>query len=739
MEASAETRRRVEFGLFEVDFREQRLRKRGALVHLQDKPFQVLAMLLERPGDILNRDELQKRLWPGDTYVEFDEGLNTAIKKVRQALGDSADSPTFIETVPRRGYRFIAGVREIEDREAPIPEPEALEPDAPAAAFAVESAQSPEAREPEARLPAAAGTRKLVIVAAVLLLLSAASFVVLRFGRSKIPAAGSVPRIAVLPFENVGAVQDGYFADGIADAVRGKLASLTGIEVIARGSSMPYGKTTKTPTQIARELDVRYLLTATVRWRKGPEALSSVEISPELIEIPDSGPPTVRWQQSLDVPLADVFQTQSGIASGVAQALGLVLAAREERHLGARPTLNLAAYDVFLQAEAVFQQVAVNDTGSLERSLELYERAVALDPDFPEAWARIAETCAVLYRNGFSAHSMRERAEFAANRAAALGPDRPDGYMARSVNEQVLRHDFRRALEICSEGRRLWPTNAALLVQTANLEVSMGRLAEGVEHYREATAFDPRSAADLGEALTGLRRYAEALKAIERAMAISPLNLQLIEDEVNIFVAQGDLAGARAALKKAPQEVEPATLVAFIANQPEDFDVGWVLDSAQRDLLLRLTPREFGGDRGQWGLALAVAAALKGDASGAHMYAGEARKSLEDQLRTQPDNSRILAAQALALAYLGRKEEAIRTGQRAVTVMPVAQGTYERAASLANLVRVYVVVGELEKAVDQIAEVMKLPGLWTPGWLRIDPNFDPLRKNPRFQKLAGTT
>ena len=139
--------------------------------------------------------------------------------------------------------------------------------------------------------------------------------------------------MAVLPFENLGASEDDYFADGIADAVRGKLTSLPGIQVIARGSSTPYKKTTKTPKQIAQELEVGYLLTATVRWQKGAGAASRVQVSPELVEIPRSGAPTAKWQQPFDAALTDVFQVQSDIATRVARELDLALGAGAEKRL----------------------------------------------------------------------------------------------------------------------------------------------------------------------------------------------------------------------------------------------------------------------------------------------------------------------------------------------------------------------------------------------------------------------
>ncbi len=546
-----------------------------------------------------------------------------------------------------------------------------------------------------------------------------------------------VRRLAVLPFQSLGAQEDGYFADGVSNAVRGKLATLPGIQVIAGGSSTLYKKATKVPSQIARELDVKYLLTGTVRSRKGPAGESIVEVTPALLEIADSGTAAVKWQQPFEAPLTDVFRVQSGIASQTAQALGLVLAARDEERLKEKPTVNLAAYDAFVRAQETCQNVTINETGGLKRCLDLYERAVALDPDFHEAWAAIACNSALLYDKGVSPSAMFERAEQAADRAEKLAPGRPDAYFARATMEQVLRHDLQRSLDICAEGRRRWPTDAALLNQTANLEVCLGRMDDAIEHYRQARTFDPRLNSGLGEALMITGRYPQALEAIEHAMAISPLNLQLIQDKMNILLAQGNLAAARGVLKKAPPEIEAATLVAFIAAEPEEWDMTWVLDREQRDLLLGLSPRAFGGERGQWGLSMAGASALNGDVARTRSFAEASRKGFEEQLESQPDNVRLHAALGLTLAYLGEKPAAVREGELATILMPVSRDAWEGVVLLSNLVRIYIAVGEYEKAIDSLERLQKLPGLWSPGWLRIDPNFEPLRNNPSFQKLIA--
>ena len=542
-------------------------------------------------------------------------------------------------------------------------------------------------------------------------------------------------RLAVLPFENLGAPEDDYFADGIADEIRGKLTSLPGLTVIARGSSTPYKKTTKTPKQIAQELNASYLLTATVRWDKRGST-NRVHVSPELVDVTDPQTPASKWQQPFDATLTDVFQVQSDIASRVAQALGVALGAGEEKRLLEKPTQNLAAYDAFLKGEEGWNSTGV-DAPSLRKQLGFYEQAVALDPGFAQAWAKVAWVDSMLYGLSTPTPGLAERARQAAEKAGALAPSRPEGYLALGAYERWVSKDFSRALEQYAKGRRVAPGNADLLHGTARAEQGLGRWDAAVEHLRQAERSDPRSAfkiADLGDALLRLRHYSDAREAFDRGLAFAPANLDLTEGKALTFLGEGDLAGARAVLKAATKEVDPTAPVAFMASH---WDLVWVLDEQQRELLLRLTPSAFDEDRGTWGLCLAQAYALKGDAANLRIYAEETRKAFEEQLRASPDNAQRHVELGHALAYLGRKEDAIREGERGVALDPVAKDALRGPYIQHRLVRIYMLVGEPEKALDQLEPLLKIPYFLSPGWLRIDPNFDPLRKNPRFQKLVA--
>ena len=339
--------------------------------------------------------------------------------------------------------------------------------------------------------------------------------------------SGGVKRLAVLPFENVGAPEDDYFADGIADEVRGKLTSLPGVEVIARASSTPYRKTTKTPKQIADELGVKYLLTATVRWQKGSNS-SRVHVTPELVEVKDSGAPASRWQQPFDAGLTDVFQVQADVASRVAAALGVALGAGEAKKLSERPTSNLAAYDAFLRGEEASKGMALNDVPSVRRALVFYDQAAALDPDFVQAWARVSGANSSLFYNRGPTRELAERARQAGEKAVALAPTGPEGYLALGTYERLVSHDFARAIDYYEKGLRLAPGDASPLRGTALAEENLGRWDAAVEHLEQAERLDPRSANNpsaLCGALLFTRRYREARSACDRGLALAPESL----------------------------------------------------------------------------------------------------------------------------------------------------------------------------------------------------------------------
>jgi TolB-like protein/tetratricopeptide (TPR) repeat protein len=544
-------------------------------------------------------------------------------------------------------------------------------------------------------------------------------------------------RVAVLPFENLGDSSQAYFADGVGDEVRGKLSNVAGLAVIARASSNQYRHTTKTPQQIARELGADYLLTATVRWEQHADGTSRVRVSPELVRVEPGAAPTTKWQQGFDAPLTDVFRVQADVATRVAEALGLALGASERGQLAQRPTENLAAYDAFLRGEEAGRGLTTIDQNALQRARDYYERAVALDSAFALAWAQLSRTYSQVYWNAATPQD-EAGARRAAQHALALAPGRPDGYLALGDYYALVRKDHPRALEEYARGRRLAPREARLL-SAAGFSALFG-LARGDEalgYLRQAVALDPRSADvawRVSWALLNLRRYPEALAATDRALSLAPTSLDLIETKAMIYLGQGDLAGARAVLRAVPAEVDPAALVAYVANYS---GLGWVLDEAQQRLLFRLSPAQFNNDRGVWGGTLAETYVLRGDTARARAYADSARPTLEARVRAVPQDPVQRAGLGVTLAFLGRYTEAVREGERAVTLTPIARDAGMGGYAQHQLVKIYLLAGEPNKALDRLEPLLKIPYLLSPGWLRIDPYFARLRGNQRFERLIA--
>jgi serine/threonine-protein kinase len=591
---------------------------------------------------------------------------------------------------------------------------------------------------PIAAASAGGGRRRPPVLAVTLLLGFLLGLGVLFAWRHSHPAAGEDSGskvLAVLPFENVGDSANAYLADGITNELRGKLSELAHVQVIASGSSNQYRHTSKPPQDIARELGADYLLTATVQWEKLPDGTSRVRVSPELVDVTPGHAPRTKWQHPFDAAITDVFQVQGDIAGQVASALDVALGAGQKRALTERPTENLAAYDAFLKGEAT-QALDRIDAASLRSAISYYEQAVALDSTFAQSWAQLARANAAYYYNITPNPASSDASRRAAERAVELAPGRPESQLAIGSYYGVVRGDNARSLAASEAGLKLAPDNAELLNSAALAEQGLGRWDAAEKHLERAWSLDPRSATAarrLSQTLLRLKRYPEARAAADRGLAAAPTNLDLLENKAMTYLAQGDLAGAQAVIRSAPAEIEPTELVAAFGNY---WDLCWALDDAQQQLLLRLAPSVFGDDRGTWGIVRAETYYVRGDLARARVYADSARLGFEETLKATPDDAQRRAFRGLALAYLGRPAEAMKEGERAVALAPTARDGYLGPYVQHLLARIYVVAGEPDKAVDQLEALLKIPYFLSPGWLRIDPNFEPLRKNARFQRLV---
>ena len=541
--------------------------------------------------------------------------------------------------------------------------------------------------------------------------------------------AGAGPmRLAVLPFDNLGDSADAYFADGVTDAVREKLTAVSGLQVIASGSSAQYRKTTKSPQQIGQELGVRYLLVGKVRWAKGANAQSRVEVRPELVEVSNASD---KWQQSFDAPLTNVFQVQSDIAGKVAQELKVALTPAAQQALAARPTQNLDAYDAYLRSTALQS----NDPPTLRRSLAYAEQAVALDSTFGAAWAQVATMHALLHNNTTPGPADSAAAQHAADRAVALAPQAPEGYEARGYYALTVTHDIPGAVTAFTTAVRLAPSSANAVRRLSNAETAAGRWDAALAHAQQAITLDPRSAvaaAQLAGVLLVLHRYDAARAEAARGLALTPADLLLIEHAVMAKLGEGDLTGAQALLNATPPTLDRGALVAYLANY---YDLYWVLNDADRSLALTLPPSAFDNDRGAWGIVRAEVYWLAGNTTRARVYADSSRIATIDQLHAAPNDGQLHVFLGLALAYMGQRDAALQEEERGLTLAR-ATGDRNNIPYFEHVAaRLDLALGDRERALDKL-EVLLHEQYWlSPAWLRIDPNFAPLRGNPRFERL----
>ena len=595
------------------------------------------------------------------------------------------------------------------------------------------TAAAPAATAPAAPLPRPARYRSVALIGLGFLLGLGALVGLLRRDGAE-PAATGIKRLAVLPFENLGDSADGYFADGMTDEVRGRLAALPGLQVIAHRSAAEYKGSTKSYREIGRELSVDYLLVGKVRWEKADSARSRVRVSPELIDVASS---STRWQQPFDAVLSDVFQVQGEIAGEVAQALDVALGKPERARLEERPTRNLAAWDAFLRGEEASERMVAVEPTALERAADAYERAVALDSGFVQAWARVSQVHSSRYANGVPTPEGAARARAAAERALALAPDAAESRLALGTYYDFVTGEYAKALEQFALGRRADPNNAELASAAALSEQSLGRWENALEYLQGAEVLDPRSpqvAARLARSYLWLRRHDEAEAAADRGIALAPTSIALHQTKAMALLGRGDLPGAQAALRAVPADVDPTELVAQIANY---WDMTWVLDDEQQRLLLRLRPSAFAGDRFAWSIVKAQTYGYRGDMRRARAYADSAVRASGDVLANTPDDAQRRVLLGLALAYAGRKAEAIREGERGVSLLPISEDAYTGPYYQHQLVRIYILTGEPQKAVDLLAPLLEIPYYLSAGWLRVDPTFAPLRELPRFQALLA--
>ncbi|HKH90815.1 MAG TPA: hypothetical protein VKA54_03375, partial [Gemmatimonadaceae bacterium] len=509
---------------------------------------------------------------------------------------------------------------------------------------------------------------------------------------------------------------------------------LPGLRVVARTSSEQYRGRALSPQQIGRELGVEYLLSGTVRWEKRPDGESRVRVSPQLVRASTA---LATWQQPFDATLTDVFQVQADIASRVAQSLDVAIGGADRGRLATRPTRNLDAYDAYLRAEQLTEGHALSDPATMRAALGLYEQAVKLDSGFAAAWARMSEASTFLYRNAAPLPEHARRAQLAAERAVALAPADARGYAARGLYYATVASDNERALAELRRAGELAPQDVEVLRARSDVEAAMGRSDIALEDALRAVRLDPRHARSLmiaGRRMRDHRRYHEADSLFLRAQELAPRSYANLLSRITNRLSQGDFAGARALVDSPPPGITKNLLAARLANFS---DLYWVPDSAGRAFVLGTRPDAFDEDTAVWALVKAETYALGRDRARSRIYADSARRQFARLLADAPNDAEERAMYAVSLAYRGRFDEALREGERAESLAPLKQDVDLWCYVQFQLVRIHLLAGQHGRALDRIERILAQPWYVTRAWLRIDPTFDPVRGDPRFQRIIA--
>jgi DNA-binding SARP family transcriptional activator/TolB-like protein len=578
----------------------------------------------------------------------------------------------------------------------------------------------------------------LVAVGAVVLLAAGTSYALFErrapAGVSDFGAGSTRKLLAVLPFENVGSPLDDYFADGLSEAIATRLSSLHGLGVIARQSVLQYYRTTKSPGEIGKELGVEYVLTGTVRWENPRAQASRVRVNSTLVRASDA---TILWANQYDTLRAGVFAVQSSVAERCAAALHIALAASERRDLVAQPTDNVAAYDAYLRGWEL--RTRSLDAPDLKGAARLFRQAVTLDSGFATAWAELAAVDLIIYMDYLDrTDGPLAEARAGLDRAVLLDPDLARARLSLGDYYAWIAHDYQRALQEFRRVERTRPNLYSVSGAMADALRRLGKWEESITYYHRAVELNPRGAdliASLGDVYSALRRYPEAIAAYDRAYEIRPLISPALDKALSYLSQTGDLTGTQHLLPDVALNIAPTGLEFVVTTLA---DVVPLLDERQQTALLQLAPGALEGDTAGLALAKAMAYRALQQSQLARAFFDTARVALEARLAVRGDAyGRLRCMLGVALAGLGRTAEAIRVGRQAVNDLPVSKDAMEGPLMIANLARIYVLVNEPEKAIDQLEIVLSRPGPLSAGWLRADPFWDPLRGSPRFQRLVA--
>ena len=554
--------RRLRFGLFEVDPRSGELRKDGSKIKLQEKPFQLLLLLIERSPDLVTRDELREALWPADTFVDFDHSVGTAVAKLRSALGDSAKAPRYVETVASRGYRFIAPVTPVSydspqaDAAVNATSPLLDVSVVPTSTVVDHDIVSPSNVRPSMATVPPRGARHRVTLASAL---AAVIVAVLAFdiGGARTRLHGDAPlsvhSLAVLPLQNLSKdPSEEYFVDGMTEQLITTLAQLRGLRVISRTSAMQYKATSKRVPVIARELNADAVLEGSIV-RSGDR----VRITAQLI---DARTDQHLWAKSYDRDFGDVIAVQNEIAAAIASEVRLQLTPEERTQLSGGRVGSLAAQEAYLRGRFHLNN---GDEGEVRKSVDYFNQAIAADATDPRSYVGLAQAYIALTDFWDSPTETMPRARAAADTAVRLDDTLADGHASLGAVRFLYDWDWRGAEAEFRRALTLNDASADAHVWYGVFLSQMGRFNEAIAQMSQAESLDPLAVPvriNAGWVYYLARRNDEAVAEWKKALDIDP-HLGVAHTSIWLaYARKGGAAHADAPVPADPNDSSPLNL-----------------------------------------------------------------------------------------------------------------------------------------------------------------------------------
>ena len=610
--------------------------------------------------------------------------------------------------------------------------------------LALEPASRPGTQELAARLqrcsPEALSKRRMrvALVAAALLVLAMAALFVFQPLRIQNAPLNPAPdkSIAVLPFENRSEDKaNAYFADGIQDEILTRLSKIADLKVISRTSTQHYKSAPKNLPEIARQLGVAHVLEGSVQ-----KSGDAVRINVQLIKAAND---THLWADTIDRKLTDIFSVQSEVAKAIADQLQARLTVREQQAIADKPTNNPAAYDAYLRGLALARGPSyATESGSLAAA-KAFEEAVNLAPDFALAWAELARTNAYLYVSEMdTSPARRDQSAHALEMARRLRSDADEILLAQAYYEYWVVRDYDGAKAKFTQLRQRLPSNAGVPMALAMIARRQGLWNESLTQFDEASQLNPLDVFLLNEwakTATAMRQFSVALKLFDRALSISPNNPTVIGHKAIVYQITGDLESAGKLLTGlvddsvsdllGPEKERQLLLQRRYADLVKLLQDGLVKDDPS--LGIYNTSRR---------VALGEAQQHAGDVAGAEGNFLQALTELKSFEESRPDSFFPPYLLSHVFMGLGRNQEAVQQAERAVRLLPSSRDAVTGPCLEANLAMVLAHAGENDRAIAALERLLKVPALWepplTPALLRLHPDFDPLRSDPRFQKLC---